>query len=397
MRERSHPAVTALAGRVRGFPVRMARRMARHKIRWILVALTLMLTGVDWMMRPAQDSYALSIGIMHCLAIVITGMSPRMGNLAIMLIEATCCLILPVGGPSRLWGGCLALGLFSYTEGTLSVVALGTVAYSLLQIMQMASPSASKHSLPTPAGSIFLISTMLVTALFGYSFRRMAEHRRVSEQSHRHAIHEQQEQRLYAAARMHDSVANQLANIIMQTETDAHPTDATWRKIHSEAQQALDELHDIIDMMQQQDMKPRNTNIDIIQQLQELCASQDQRLRSRGMRGQGLVKSWATNVIPGQRTIRLPADLIKEIYANIGKYADDGAPYQMSITLYDEYLEIIQSNRIATHHAPSVGGKGLSTYARLVSHNSGVLSYGPQGDEWCLYALIPLTNTTEEE
>lgn len=367
-------------------------------MRWALVALALTLTGFDWLMRPTRDPYSLAIGVLHCVMIVAIGAFPRVGSLGVMMVEALCCLRLATEGPSRLWGDCLALGMLSYAEGTLSVVLLGTIGASLLQLLQSLSPQAADHRGLNPTGFTFLVSVILIAASLGYAFRRGADRKLADEREHAQTLREleydRQERQLRIAATMHDAVAGRLANIIMRTDSDATPTPNAWSTVHTEAQEALDELHAIITMLRQpiDDAQTTSTTPKNIfhQRLADLCAAQDRRMSGLGLHGEGVVKEWDPNGTPESDHIELACGLVGELYVNIGKYADRSTPYQLSITIDGGNLEIVQSNGISTPRKPSAGGRGLAIYAQRVAHAGGMVSYGTQSGEWSFYALIPL-------
>ncbi|PLS29600.1 exodeoxyribonuclease V [Bifidobacterium parmae] len=371
-------------------------------IRWLLVAFALTLTGFDWSARPAQGTYPLVIAVLHCVAIVAVGVIPRIGSMSMMLVELACCFSQPVGGPSRLWGVCLSLGILSYAEGTVRAVVLGASIYALMQITQLTlfhGTGASGMNLP---GSIFIISFMLTIALLGYTFRLISDKFRSRERMHEHTLreleYEHQEQQLQIAARMHDFVADKLANIIMRTEMDSQPDSTAWHDIHDEARAALDELHAIIDVIRQSDTDTPVAGDAVNQQLAEICAVHDRALATMGLHGEGTVKDWGLTTAPQPDRIRLAAALIGELYTNIGRYADKEIPYQMSITLHDDHLEIVQTNGIATSQRTTVsGGRGLAIYAQRISHIQGILAYVPHEGEWSCYALVPLTDTTAAE
>lgn len=378
---------------------RIPAEAARHKARWSLVAFSLIMTGFDWSVRPVQGPYPLAVAVLHCMAIVAVGAFPRAGSLSMMLVELACCFSQPVGGPSRLWGDCLSLGVLSYTEGTARTVALGSAIYALMQIAQLTlfhGTGASGMNLP---GSVFIISVMLTTALLGYSFRLISDEFRSHERMHQHTLreleYEHQEQQLQIAARMHDFVADKLANIIMRTEMDSRPDSAAWDDVHDEACAALDELHAIIDVIRQSDADTHVAGNAVTQQLTELCASHDRELATVGFHGGGTIKDWGLTTPPRPDRIQLAKALISELYTNIGRYADKENSYQMSITLHDDHLEIVQTNRIVSSRRTTVsGGRGLSIYTQRISHIQGTFSYGSRDGEWSCYALIPLTDTT---
>lgn len=381
---------------------RIPAETGRHVIRWSLVIFSLTLTGFDWSARPAQGLYPLVIAVLHCVAIVAVGVFPRAGSMSMMLVELACCFSQPVGGPSRLWGNCLSLGVLSYTEGTVRTAVLGASIYALMQIAQLAlfhGTGASGMNLP---GSVFIISFMLTIALLGYTFHLISDRFQSRERMHRHTLreleYEHQEQQLQIAARMHDFVADKLANIIMRTEMDSQPDSTAWHDIHDEARAALDELHAIIDVIRQSDADTPVAGDAVNRQLAEICAVHDRELATMGLHGRGTVKDWGLTTPPQPDRIQLAEALIGELYTNIGRYADKRIPYQMSITLHDDHLEIVQTNGIATSRRTTVSGeRGLAIYAQRVSHIRGVFSYGSHDDEWSCYALIPLTGTTVAE
>lgn len=368
---------------------RFLARMARHKVRWSLVAVTLILTGCDWALRPVGDAYSLVAAILHCAAIVLTGMFPRIGSLGVFFVELMCCFTQTIGGPSRLWGDCLSVGILSNIEGTISVVVLSTAGYGLLQIAETILLGSIVQTRLTPASSVFLVSVMLVSALLGYTFRRITDARQASEQRHQHVLrkleYEQQEQRLQVAARMHDFVADKLANIIMQTETDSLSTPDARRSVHDEAYAALNELHAIIDMMQHPDEDAGSATTAVKRQLTDICTEQDRRMAAMGLHGKSIVRDWGISIETAPDRIPLAIDFLNEIYANIGKYADSDVPYHLNIALYDGRLEIVQSNRTIGRRTSTVGGKGLSIYAQRISHIHGVLSYEEHHGEWSCY------------
>ena len=386
--------------------VGIRRRQMRpqdHPARWALVGAALMLSGFDWAASPTGDSYSLIMGIAHLMSIALIAVAPRLGAAGIALIELCCCFHQMIGGPSRLWGICLAVGVTSYLGGALGAVLLATAIYSTLQLLQYIVPQTPRYDGMSAGATVFLISTMLVAALLGYAARSNIELRRKDERRHLLELHEQeyerQSQRLELASRMHDALSGRLANIIMYAQQPSHVSQDDWDTVRQEAQSALDELHAIIDMLNGDESEPGasvQANI-LLHRLKDTCSRQENRLTEQGLTGHTAIKDWGLICKPLESRIRLVVELLDEMFVNIGKHASAAEPYQLSVTLYDDRIEIIQTNRIRSDDAPSLGGKGIGLYADRIRLIHGEMSYERQEALWTLHASIPLIDVTLAE
>lgn len=376
------------------------RELREHRARLTLVIITLMLTVVDWTVRPAADTYSAVISALHMTAVMLICLLPRLGACGILAVEVVCCFVNTSGGASRLWGMCLASGIVVYVEGTAAMAAACFVANLLVQLAQTRFDTGPHAPSPTMSAGIFLLSCVGIAEIAGYGLRRRNDMTQRKDVEYRRSLRQQEDihtlSLLEYASQLHDSVAGSLANISLtaQQHMSEHPDDdaATWNRIDAESRQALVQVHRIIDAMSERRhmiASDRNDN-DLPDELRALCHNHDQALVKRGLHGHAELHDFGLTVHPDAERVRMLQSLIDELYANMTKYAAEGTDYQLSITLCDDYAEIMQTNEAIPVTHPSRGNRGLAVHARRISQVGGDLSYTICDAQWSCFAHLPM-------
>lgn len=233
------------------------------------------------------------------------------------------------------------------------------------------------------------------------------------------------------ASRAHDTVAGRLSSIALLAEQHANAglEDAdSWTVVHQVALAALDNLHDVIDVLGDvgaASSSGRPSEISgsgdhSLDRLHQHLEQGDRLLHNRGFAGSS---SWhvspqlqSDNEDNGNQQ-RLSIDknrmneaihLIDELYANTALHADNSQPYNIAVHI-DETgnLVIDQHNTIMTapadqaHGTPHQSGRGLRLHVAVVRQYGGELEYGADvtGDAisqqssriWRLHAELPLS------
>lgn len=374
--------------------------LTTHRARTALVVVTLLLTASDWLVRPASDSYSIVISLIHTASIALICLFPRIGAGGVLAVEIVCCFANTGGGASRLWGMCLAAGVIVYIEGTLFMASACFLVNLLIQLSQTRlDAAASSSATPTVPTSVFLLSCIGISEIIGYGLRRRDDLARRTSADYRQSLRRQEDAHasnlLEYASQLHDSVAGSLANIVLtaQQHIDGPSTDSddsvAWNHVDREAQQALAQIHRIIDAMS---MRQQNEKVhtDLPGDLRALCRTSDQSLQARGLHGSSMVHDFGITVQPDGERVRMLQSLIRELYVNMAKYAADNTPYQMSVTVCDDFVEIIQTNAVVSGLPLSQGNKGLVIHAQQINRAGGDLSYAIRDAQWTCFAHLPL-------
>ncbi|KAA8815580.1 hypothetical protein BW13_10445 [Bifidobacterium sp. UTCIF-37] len=376
------------------------RELRTHRARLALVIITLMLTAADWSVRPTVDAYSMMISILHMASIALICLLPRLGACGILAVEIACCFVDTSGGASRLWGTCLASGIIVYVEGTIAMAVACFLANLLMQLSQTRLNEGPHVQGPTMSAGVFLLSCAVIAEITGYGLRQrndMAQHK---DSAYRRSIQQQEDSHtlslLEYASQLHDSVAGSLASISLtaQQHISEHPDvdAATWNRIDEESRQALTQVHRIIDAMsegQRTDASRGNDN-DLPDDLRALCHDHDRALAEQGLHGHAELHDFGLTVHPDIGRVRMLRSLIDELYANMAKYAVGDTDYQLSVTLCDDYIEIMQTNGIAPMTHPSPGNRGLTVHARRIGQAGGDLSYTIRDAQWICFVHLPL-------
>ena len=374
--------------------------LLRHRARTILVIMTLAMTVCDWITRPAADLPSMLVGLLHVCGIVYMLWMPRAGALSVTAVEIICCLH-PIGtGASRMWGGCLAAGLFVYTEGTFSSAVVWLFMNLLIQLLQT---SFSMTDTPMPGklslhGTAFIMSCLTIAEAIGCACRRYQDHARSKEQEYRNLLRQQDSERrlanLHYAAELHDSVTGSLADmaLIAQQRLVGIKIDETkaWEYVNRESQKALSQTHRIIDLLsEEQEHIEKKYGADLRRTLATRCSKHDEALPQR-LSGKSVVRDFGLTVEPQNRNVQALTSLIDELYSNMAKYAGSSKPYELSIILCDDYAEIILTNAVDEQRSLSFGGKGLQVHNKQIHQLNGTYSVNEKHGRWIYSAHLPL-------
>lgn len=401
--KKQHRPITRLAKRLQNTKWILLNKPENHRIRTFLTVSALLCSSLDWIVSGTTTLYSTAIAVLHMLGISAIIWYPHIGCLLVFLTELLCCFNQAQGGPSRLWGNCLAIGIFAFTESSLAAISLGVASFFIMQLLQSAVAEIPGVTGPNLVSSIFCSVLMAVTAALGYGLQWRTQQDRRKDEQHRQLLlqqqHAHQEEVLMYAALMHDSIASKLANIALTAQASStnpvnnHMSNVeqnSWSLTQKEARTALDELHNLINAMTGGE---QTSDSSLKQILVQLCTDWDRKLKQCGHRGESTVNDWDPSIDADKDRIHLLHGLINELYINMSKYAAKQTPYQLCITLCDEQAEVIQTNYIQDQRrSDTLGGKGLNLYRKRIEHANGIISCNQTDDTWIVYALIPMNS-----
>lgn len=299
-----------------------------------------------------------------------------------------------------MWGGCLAAGLFAYTEGTFSSAVVWFFMNLLIQLMQTSfpmteTPMSGKISLH---GTVFIMSCFTIAEAIGYACRHYQDRARRKEQEYRDLLRQQDTERrlanLHYAAELHDSVTGSLAIMALMAQQqligcEIDETEA-WEHINRESQKALSQTHRIIDLLsEEQEHIEKNYGADLRRTLATLCSQHDETLPQR-LSGKSVVRDLGLTVEPQNRNVQVLTSLIDELYNNMAKYAGSSNPYELSVILCDDYAEIILTNAVDGERAVSFGGKGMQVHNKQIHQLGGTYCVNERHGKWIYSAHLPL-------
>lgn len=380
-----------------------ARLAARQRMPYIVVALlTAALTMLDWVTDPTADPYSLLIGAVHLAAVLCVPLAPEPAALALMLIEVVCCFHYADGGPSRLWGGCLSVGILTYQAATISATIIILLCVSALQLLQSITAHPDMPgSGPDLGSSAFILGMLTICAAAGYVTRQIIDRQQEEHIQHQQALAQQesrhQERTLAHAAQVHDSLAARLAaiNLLAQRHISdqPHPCSQDWNTIQQQASTGLTELHTIIARMTGPDPSSADRSDSyhaLISHINDVCSTLKQRLSS--YHGDIQIHDFGPSCDPKAENVSLLIDTLQELVSNILRHGEKNGKYEIDIVIHDTIVDITQSNSMQAHIGSQSTGAGLSVYRQRVRTAHGTLEAVSADGEWQVHATIPLTS-----
>lgn len=231
------------------------------------------------------------------------------------------------------------------------------------------------------------------------------------------------------ASKAHDSVTGMLSfiaftaqnNMAHSSHTGDNADTTDWAEVNQAALNALDNVHAIIRLLDQQpregvqtvndasdvqEQRADNMRDTVFTLIAKTCAEGDRRLHLLGFQGEAIIHRLseksdepADNLSDSYLTNENLTNLITELYTNISKYADKSELYYLTITWDCDELTIMQSNGVllsrknADEHGTTADmpglHQGLTLHRRNIERLGGTVNSCIEDGEWTLYIRIP--------
>lgn len=229
---------------------------------------------------------------------------------------------------------------------------------------------------------------------------------RLHEASRRMAIMQRDNE---IASRTHDTVTGGLSYIAFTAQQTMETLDRNsdeylaWSKIEATAQQTLDNVHAVIDILsspsagttahssgQSTESPVDATTLET--SLQSRLTAGDDRLHDLGFRGSSIMSGDFTSTT--KTTLDECASLIDELYTNIASHGAEHCYYRILITADNGRIVITQTNETGpaanANYARSFSGRGLGLHRKTIEHLGGELKASIENDQWMLQARLPM-------
>ncbi|MGD8216174.1 sensor histidine kinase [Aestuariimicrobium sp. Y1814] len=243
--------------------------------------------------------------------------------------------------------------------------------------------------------TLVVIATLAGLAVRGFSTQLSRGAKRIEQLEHeRVQIRVAERQRL--ARELHDIVAHQLAIISLQSISHRHAEDPeelgmAMDRIGTAARTAVTELHtlvNVLDVDPDSGVDPQSATIDASVVLPELAET----LRAEGF-SVDLSVPEALAGAPRSAQVTL-SRVAREATTNILRHADPRGPVTMAVTMENDRIAMVLSNRMRDGSSPGPLaehslGRGLRGLAERVDLASGVLEVGPQQGQWVVKVCLP--------
>lgn len=228
-----------------------------------------------------------------------------------------------------------------------------------------------------------------------------AQHRVRSER--RQSERQRKADRAHTMIALHDDVANRLVSAALLLAGDGCPHDAMHDEIRRNVDEALASTRRLVSMLNEDTAvadaaasASTPTTADGIpqwlSQVQRVIRHETDRLEQLGLRGITLIPDTALHALADDRTALMVA-FIRELCANIGKYADPDGGYVIAIREYADHIIITASDTSRAEADDAAGrstGLGLTYYANALADIGGTMRVGESDRQWSLLAEIPV-------
>jgi signal transduction histidine kinase len=391
---------------------KLVRQVQSHPFRLIMTIGAAAFSVIDWAVEPPASEFDATFGLIYIALLSLVFFIPRTASVGLLLMELVVCFAPVQGGPSRFWGTYFAIGILAY-EVHSAIFITGPIGFSVIvQCAQIAGGDDYSFGAIDVGASLAMCCT---AAMIGYGFRWRSDLDSKRIEQNRLQLLEQQNAFLLRnsvqATKIHDSVAQKLTGMRLiaqrgirrSTDRDDYHDDCEdWHEIDALSQQGLEEVRSIIDMMLEN--PPDNKSAQAadsswMQVIKKTLESGDKRLRKQGFEGSGEIMDIGFSADGVTRDIRdAVTSLLGELYTNIAKHGDKDGDYQVSVTLQNRQVEIVQINQVKPSSTTEADcGKGMLAYTRNIALLGGVVETELDNDTWVVYARIPLCNDSRNE
>jgi len=298
------------------------------------------------------------------------------------------------------------------------------------------------------ASLLYLMYVMLVMFATGYEALTLLLHSKERQlaQSNRELALLRREQEL--ASRTHDTVTGALSSIALLAEQQQGDADndgeiRIWSIVNKTALQALDNLHQVIDILGNApvdnnaakgliDKTSQSSTWDmdaLMHSIQDIATKGDQELRSLGFHGTTTLRDARTSLstetidadsqtdsidaaehreeknlkgnAPEMRDAEEVLNILGEIYTNIRFHADPTVEYQCDISIESEAIRINQTNALLTNvdgvSSKHQSERGLRLHKQILKQIGGSLKTQRDTKTWLLQIEIPVGNAQASE
>lgn len=389
-----------------GKPKTVFRWLRAHWFRLAIAAFALAATLVEWSVIPPIYPLNFLFSGLSVVGILFSPFLPRISGWLIIVTVVARLFVLDLSGPNPLWAAYLALAIIGY-DSTIPVAVAALLTVSLAECIPVALNTFNALS-ATWIGMINYIGMFTLATMGGMSFRWRRQRDEVREQA---MILERRQWQLDTlqrntrlASRIHDSASGGLSYIALTAQrqlrrigddAEHHAERQDWQFVNDQALAVLDEIHHVIDLLEQPERTGQSTpHADRHQQETIDAAIQNAKTKLSQLGFSGTIES--RGEMPrdcADESIEAAADLLGEIAANITRHMDSvQGEYRCVVTFGTDAIEIMETNPIMPANG-SAGlkphGSGLAMHRRIISSLGGELNTSAEDGDWVLYARIP--------
>lgn len=403
--------------------------------------------------RVAIATFAGAIGLFSTISLSVGGWISVRGAVMSFAIAMSTLLTIPfpvIAGLMACLLFAVATGMPFYTASVLTgiviaavlIVARYSVPAGALAAVLTAGPWALREwEMNTVNGettATVIIAAQLgyvmVALILGYAMRWLAQRDESRDQaSAASRLLAEQRRRERLAGKLHDSVTNDLAYLVLRINQDRD--DATvpehmrteLDELESIARRALGNTHEVINALRSPDDDGRDSGMTAashdgaypdaaldadagldsgrneVDRLQDMAMQGDARLHGLGFNGSTLCSGIALAAGAGysgaqaEQRLDIVVGFLDELYANIAKHADPEDVYFAGIAFDADRIVIAVSDKplAAADHGGTDDrslstGTGLARYAAILEQHGGNLTVEATPDDWSMRAELPM-------
>lgn len=360
---------------------------------------------------------AMLTGVFEILAWIADPPSGWLG-VVVAIIFVMAVFALPFGGRYAVWVLVLVVCLDEVSPGFeamdetlglgLGMLLLGYISHHWSDILAGAlivmSSAYDMYYFPEDAGLVFPQGVFGMALSYGIVYccgvvlwqrRMLRRERQIRERL------ETRQRDIAVAARIHEAVSGNLARILLEEQRLSlqdggdGKSRSGLRAIHDDAEQALQDVHAVIDYLDGGD-KPEATSLPAVscaEALTSVMHSGDRRLRSLGFQGSSDIRGACA--VPMDDRCELFLEMLREAYTNIEKHAAYEG-YRIAVMMRDDRLILSQTNPLPHHderrNEPLSSGRGLALLSKLVHRHGGEMRWTKEKDGWSLFCSLPLAD-----
>lgn len=283
-------------------------------------------------------------------------------------------------------------------------VFTGICAGLALSLCACADAALNTASVMRNGGYITFALCVAFSIFAGYAVQ-MHVYRGMMQRDRYHA-----DQQRGIARNLHDYATNDLTDILLILDhMEGHPQDAATAEqlsvIRTLTGRALNRTRQAISVLENDDPAPqRKTNATKFD-LSGIIAEQEHILATAGLHGETLTIGEPSTRIDAE-TAKLLTGFIRELYGNIGRYADAMANYLLIIAFAERSITVELSDlprpdrgvssSVVARHSASAGGlhSGLAHYRQLIAERGGEWEQSRNKPYWTLRVTVPLAFPT---
>ncbi|NMM97613.1 hypothetical protein [Bifidobacterium olomucense] len=417
-----------------------------HWFRIVIATFVLAITLTEWTVIPPVHPPNYFFSLMSVVAIILSPFIPRISGWLIIVTVIARLLVPDLSGPNPLWAAYLALAIIGY-DSAIPVAMAALLTVTLAECVPVALNRFNALS-ATWIGMVNYSGMFTLATMAGMSFRWRKQRDEIREQAM--ALERRQwqldtlQRNTRLASRIHDSASGGLSYIALTAQRELRrigddPSRLAerqdWRFINDQALSVLDEIHHVIDLLEQPQSSGRSSSdgpdeSDAMDStMNPVVSSASKALPTFPVSSGAASNRWAklqsavrqararlmhlgfTGTIEmrgslsdecSDESVAEAANLLSELAANITRHMNpDDGKYYCVITLSNTVLEIMETNPITVRG--SIGrahndkttdmlkphGSGIAMHRRMIRSLGGELNITTEDDDWILYARIP--------